>query len=121
MITIVRSIDRSVFVIDITMDDIENGDYLENVRRFGEEAIEIGGEILDTNEDVLARIPSRRIRISELPANPVSQRFSPVAFGELARDVALAWYVQTKERITDYIASKTTMFDDFSAETTIHI
>ena len=121
MITITRSIDRNVFVVDITMNVMNNGDYLTNVRLFGEDAIEIGGDILNDQNDVIARIPSRRIRISELPDNPIHQRFSPVAFGELARDIALAWYEQTKERITEYIASKTTMFDDFSTETTIHI
>ena len=121
MITITRSIDNNVFSIEITMDEQENGDYMENVRLFGESAIEIGGEILDGNKDVIARIPSRRIRISELPSNPVRQRFTPAVFGDIARDVALAWYEQTKERITDYIATKTSKFDDFSTETTIHI
>ena len=121
MITIVRSIEQNVFVIDITMDKLEEGDYLQNVRLFGEDAIEIGGDILDENGDVIARISSRRIRISELAENPIKQRFTPAAFGAIARDVALAWYEQTKERITDYIATKTTLFDDFSSETTIHI
>jgi len=120
-ITIVRSVERNVFIIDITMDKLEEGDYKDNIAIFGENFIELGGEITNENDEILAVIPSRRIRISQLPENPIRQRFPQSTFGDLARDIALAWYEQTKARISDYIASKITRFDDFSTETTIHI
>jgi len=120
-IMLVRSIERNVYIIDITMGKLEDGDYMENIRSFGEDAIEIGGTITDENDVTLATIPSRRIRISELPGNPVRQRFSKSVYGDKAKDIALAWYVQTKERITDYVSTKLSKFDNFSMEETIHI
>jgi len=120
-IMMVRSVERNVFIVDITMDKLEEGDYKDNITIFGEDAIELGGEIRNENEEVLAIIPSRRIRISQLPENPIRQRFPQTTFGDLARDIALAWYEQSKQRISDYISTKITMFDDFSTETTIHI
>jgi len=120
-IMLVRSIERNVFIIDITMSKLEDGDYKENIRNFGENAIEIGGAIVDENDVTLATIPSRRIRISELPNNPVRQKFAQSVYGKKAKDIALAWYEQTKERITDYVSSKISKFDDFSMEEVIHI
>ena len=120
-ITITRSVERNVFIVDITMDELKEGDYKDNIAIFGEEHIELGGEIRNETDEVLALISSRRIRISQLPDNPVRQRFPQSTFGALARDIALAWYEQSKKRISDYIATKITMFDDFSTETTIHI
>ena len=120
-IMIVRSVERNVFIIDITMEKLEEGDYKDNIAIFGEEQIELGGEIINENDEVLAVIPSRRIRISQLPENPVRQSFPQSTFGVLARDAALAWYEQSKKRISDYVSSKITKFDDFSTETTIHI
>jgi len=100
---IVRSVERNVFIVDITMDKLEEGDYKDNIAIFGEDAIELGGEIRNESEEVLAIIPSRRIRISQLPENPIRQRFPQTTFGDLARDIALAWYEQSKSRISDYI------------------
>jgi len=120
-ILIIRSVERNVFIVDITMGKLEEGDYKDNIAIFCEELIELGGEIRNEDDEVLAIIPSRRIRISQLPENPVHQRFPASMFGELARDIALAWYERSKQRISDYIASKITRFDDFSTETTIHI
>jgi len=120
-IMIVRSVERNVFIIDITMEKLEEGDYKDNIAIFGEEQIELGGEIINENDEVLAVIPSRRIRISQLPENPVRQSFPQSTFSVLARDAALAWYEQSKKRISDYVSSKITKFDDFSTETTIHI
>ena len=101
-IMIVRSVERNVFIIDITMEKLEEGDYKDNIAIFGEEQIELGGEIINENDEVLAVIPSRRIRISQLPENPVRQSFPPSTFGDLARDAALAWYEQSKKRISEY-------------------
>ena len=120
-VMLVRSIARNVFIIDITMNKLEEGDYKENIENFGEDAIEIGGAIVDDNDVTLATIPSRRIRISELPNNPVRQKFAKSVYGEKAKDIALAWYEQTKARITDYVSTKIAKFDDFSMEETIHI
>ena len=120
-ILITRSVERNVFIVDISMEKLKEGDYKDNIAIFGEEQIELGGEITNENDEVLAVIPSRRIRISQLPETPVRQRFAQSTFGDLARDIALVWYEQSKKRISDYIASKITMFDDFSTETTIHI
>jgi len=120
-IMITRSVERNIFIVDITMDKLKEGDYRDNIAIFGEEQIELGGEIKNESDEVLAIIPSRRIRISQLPETPVRQRFPQTTFGDLARDIALAWYEQSKKRISDYIAYKITMFDDFSTETTIHI
>jgi len=118
---ITRSIERNIFIVDITMEKLEEGDYKANITIFGEGFIELGGEVMNENDEILAVIPSRRIRISQLPENPVRQRFPQSTFGDLARDIALAWYEQSKTRISDYISSKITKFDDFSTETTIHI
>lgn len=120
-ILITRSKERNVFIVDITMDKLEDGDYKNNIAAFDEDFIELGGEIVNADDETLAVIPSRRIRISQLPDNPVRQRFPQSTFGDLARDIALAWYEQSKTRISDYIASKITRFDDFSTETTIHV
>ena len=121
-ILFIRSISRNVFIVDITMEELaEDSDYRESIRAFGEDAIEIGGAIEDEHGAVLAVIPSRRIRISELPQSPVRQSFPISVYGEQARSIALAWYEQTKGRISDFISAKITRFDDFSTETTIHV
>ena len=121
MITITRSKEGGVFVVSVEMDGAENGDFMENARLFGEDAIELGGDILDESGSVVARVPSRRIKISQLPENPVRQRFAPAVFGDVARRAATAWYEQAKKRITEHISEKASKFDDFSAETTIHV
>ena len=120
-ILFVRSLEKNVYIVDITMERLEDGDYKTNISNFGEEAIEIGKEVTDASDQVLATIPSRKIKISQLPQNPISQKFAEAVYGTLAKDIAIAWCEQTKQRITDYISSKIAKFDDFSGEETINI
>ena len=114
-----RSVEKNTYIIDISMEKLEDGKYAESIRNYGEEPIEIGGEVRDEYNGLLATLSNRQFKISELPAKPIRQQFPESQYGEKAKEVALCWYEQVKETINAYIASKVALYDDFSASRTI--
>jgi hypothetical protein len=120
-IVFTRSIENNIYIITISMVSLEDGDYKDMIKTYGEEAIDIGGEILDNLDAVLATLPPKKIKISELSTKPIIQKFSETVYSSQAKEIASAWYEQAKTKIEEYIAVKTSEFDDFSTEETIYI
>ena len=115
-----RTMENNVYIIDVTMEKLEDGAYKTAIQNYGEESINIGGEILSEEDAVLAVLSDKYIKISELPEKPVRQRFSATQYGEKAKETAVGWYEATQEKILDYVNKKAGLVDDFTADKTIY-
>lgn len=117
-----KELKNNTYSVLISIIEINTGDYINAVHDFGEEPINFGGKITNQEEDnVLAIISDRNVKITELAESPISQGFSSSQYGENAEIIANRWAEQSIEKIDTYAKKMAAKIDTFTSTEIIEV
>lgn len=110
--------------VTVSILEYEEGNYAKAVEAFGEETINIGGEISETvgeEKTVLVNLSDRNVKISEIAEKPISMSFSYSQYTDNTIKVANAWINKVIETIDDYVDKMSKKVDEFSGTQTVDL
>lgn len=112
----VKNLTDNNYQIALTVIDLKEGDYLNAIHDFGENPINIGGDILDSNKSKLTTLIPYNIKITDISENPVIQNFYVSQYDNEVNTIKIAdmWLEQTIDKIKTYVIDITTKIDSFS-------
>lgn len=114
-VQIVKELNDNVYSATLNILEPEIGNYMAAVHDFGEEPINFGGQILDTdNSTVLATLSDRYIKVTEIISSPVSQTFSFDQYGSNVEKIANQWVNGCVNSISAYVKEVSAKVDGFS-------
>lgn len=117
-----KELKGSSAIVTISILEAEIGNYLKAVESFGEEFINIGGEIKDSDDEtVLASLSDWYIKVTEIIENPITTTFQITQYGDNTVKVADKWVKDVTDKIDKYVEELSEKVDDFSGTTIIDI
>ena len=117
-----KELNNNTYNVSISIIELNTGDYINAVHDFGEDPINFGGKITSQEEeDVLAIISDRNVKITELAESPISQGFSLSQYGENAEMIANRWSEQSIEKIDTYAKKMAAKIDTFTSTEIVEV
>lgn len=112
---------NNIYNVEISILELENGNYVDAIHDFGESPINFGGFIKDSDGSTLAVIADRNLKITEIFKTPMKQSFSIVQYGDIAERIALRWIEESVEKIELYVKEMSAKIDTFTSTYIIDI
>lgn len=117
-----KELNNNTYNVSISIIELNTGDYINAVHDFGEDPINFGGKITSQEEeDVLAIISDRNVKITELAESPIYQGFSLSQYGENAEMIANRWSEQSVEKIDTYAKKMAAKIDTFTSTEIVEV
>lgn len=96
----------------------EVGNYLTAVEAFGEEPINIGGQVKDSDQStILVDLSDWYVKVTDIIANPIIMTFQSSQYGVNTVKTAEAWIQSTMNKIDTYVTTMSQKVDEFSGTT----
>lgn len=96
----------------------EVGNYLTAVEAFGEEPINIGGQVKDSDQSTtLVDLSDWYVKVTDIIANPIIMTFQSSQYGVNTVKTAEAWIQSTMNKIDTYVTTMSQKVDEFSGTT----
>ena len=96
----------------------EVGNYLTAVEAFGEEPINIGGQVKDSDQStILVDLSDWYVKVTDIIANPIIITFQSSQYGVNTVKTAEAWVQSTMNKIDTYVTTMSQKVDEFSGTT----
>lgn len=96
----------------------EVGNYLTAVEAFGEEPINIGGKVMDSDQSTtLVDLSDWYVKVTDIIANPITMTFQLSQYGANTIKTAEAWIQSTMNKIDTYVTTMSQKVDEFSGTT----
>lgn len=117
-----KELKNNNYSVSISILEEEVGNYLEAVHDFGESALNFGGQLLDTDDTtILAVIPNKSVKVTELVKTPMTQVFTTVQYGAIAEKIANQWADFCVKKIEAYVKEVSAKIDTFTGVQVIDI
>lgn len=96
----------------------EVGNYLTAVEAFGEEPINIGGQVKDSDQStILVDLSDWYVKVTDIIASPITMTFQSSQYGVNTVKTAEAWIQNTMNKIDTYVTTMSQKVDEFSGTT----
>ena len=112
-ITVNKELENNNYKVTLSVSELEKGNYMEAIRDYGEDAINLGGEIKE-GETVLATISNNNVKITDISKHSIEQDFYTQQYSANTQKIAEAWSTFAVDTIKKYVSEMSAKVDDFS-------
>lgn len=120
-IQIEKVLKNNICSVTISILNIEDSNYLEAISDFGEKPINFGGIIKSSEDEIVATLADRTIKITDLVKNPITQTFSVNQYGDNATIAANSWASESATKIEEYVKEVCSKIDSFTSTEIIDV